>query len=107
VFEVGILQELISNQVYSEKPDFFGVDELERLHELLRQAIEEAARRYEHKYLAPSLLPFIIARMVHQVDPSFSETLVQAEFNKSALEFTEQLDRATRGRFTLSHVWKK
>jgi hypothetical protein len=101
------LQELISNQVYHEKLDFFGADELERLHELLRQAIEEAARRYEHKYLAPSLLPFIIARMVHLADPSFSETLVRAEFNKCAFEFTEPLDRATHGRFSLSYVWKR
>ena len=104
---VHILQETISNQTQGEKPDFCGAAELERLRELLKQAIDEAALRYEHKYLAPSLLPFIISYMVHQADSSFSETLVQAEFNKSALEFTEQLDRATRGRFTLSHVWKK
>jgi hypothetical protein len=104
---VQILQEITSNQVYGETPDFCEADELKRLRELLRRAIDEAALRYEHKYLAPSLLPYIIAYMVHQADPSFSETLVQAEFNKSALEFTEQLDRATRGRFTLSHVWKK
>lgn len=101
------MQEIISNQVYGEKPDFCEAAELERLRELLRQAIDEAALRYEHKYLAPSLLPFIIAHMVHQADPSFSETLVLDEFNKSALEFPDQLDRATRGRFTLSHVWKK
>jgi len=104
---VCILQEIISNQVYGETPDFCEAVELERLRELLRRAIDEAAKRYEHKYLAPSLLPFIIAHMVHQADPSFSETLVLDEFNKSALEFPEQLDRATRGRFTLSHVWKK
>jgi hypothetical protein len=104
---VQILQEITSNQVYGETPDFYEVDELKRLRELLRRAIDEAALRYEHKYLAPSLLPDIIIYMVHQADPSFSEKLVQAEFNKSALEFTEQLDRATRGRFTLSHVWKK
>ncbi|MGZ5502574.1 MAG: hypothetical protein ACXW1O_04445 [Halobacteriota archaeon] len=101
------MQEIISNQAYGEKPDFCKAAELERLRELLRQAIDEAALRYEHKYLAPSLLPFIIAHMVHQADPSFSETLVLDEFNKSALEFPDQLDRATRGRFTLSHVWKK
>lgn len=101
------MQEIISNQVYGETPDFCGAVELARLRELLRQAIDEAALRYEHKYLAPSLLPFIIAHMVHQADPSFSETLVLDEFNKSALEFPDQLDRATRGRFTLSHVWKK
>lgn len=101
------MQEIISNQVYGEAPDFCGAVELERLRELLRQAIDEAALRYEHKYLAPSLLPFIIAHMVHQANPSFSETLVLDEFNKSALEFPDQLDRATRGRFTLSHVWKK
>ena len=104
---VQILQEITSNQVYGETPDFYEVDELKRLRELLRRAIDEAALRYEHKYLAPSLLPDIIIYMVHQADPSFSEKLVQAEFNKSALEFTEQLDRATRGRFTLSHIWKK
>ncbi|MGZ4864639.1 MAG: hypothetical protein ACXV5H_08340 [Halobacteriota archaeon] len=101
------MQEITLNQVYSETPDFFEIDELKRLRELLSRAIDEAALRYEHKYLAPSLLPYVIAHMVHKADPSFSETLVQAEFNKSALEFTEQLDRATRGRFTLSHVWKK
>jgi hypothetical protein len=44
--------------------------------------------------------------MVHEDDPTFSEALVRAEFLKLALEFTEQLDRATRGRFSLSHVWK-
>jgi hypothetical protein len=104
---VQILQEITSNQVYGETPDFYEADELKRLRELLRRAIDEVALRYEHKYLAPSLLPEIIAYMVHLADPSFSETLAQAEFNKSALEFTEQLDRATRGRFTLSHVWKK
>jgi hypothetical protein len=100
------MEEIIPNQAYGEKIDLYGAAEQERLHELLRWAVDEAARRYEHKYLAPSLLPFIIARMVHHADPSFSEALVRAEFSKSALEFTEQLDRATRGRFSLSHVWK-
>jgi hypothetical protein len=98
--------ESTSSQAYGEKLEFYAAAEQERLHELLKWAVDEAARRYEHKYLAPSLLPFVIARLVHQADPSFSETLVRAEFGKSALEFTEQLDRATRGRFSLSHVWK-
>jgi hypothetical protein len=43
---------------------------------------------------------------VHDADPTFSEAFVRAEFLKLALEFTEQLDRATHGRFSLSHVWK-
>jgi len=101
------MQEIIPNQAYGEKLEFSKAAEQERLHELLQWAVDEAARRYEHKYLAPSLLPFVIARLVHQADPSFSEAHVRAEFSKSALEFTEQLDRATRGRFSLSHVWKK
>ncbi|MGA2884321.1 MAG: hypothetical protein WCG09_06605 [Halobacteriota archaeon] len=94
------------NQAYAETIDFGAVAQQERLRELLQRAVDEVARRYEHRYLEPSLVSFVLARMVHEADPTFSEALVRAEFLKSALEFTEQLDRATRGRFSLSHVLK-
>ena len=95
-----------SNEVYAETIDFGAEAEHERLRELLQRAVDEVARRYEHRYLEPSLVSFVLARMVHDADPIFSEAFVRAEFLKLALEFTEQLDRATRGRFSLSHVWK-
>ena len=94
------------NQTYAETIDFGVAAEHERLRELLRRAVNEVARRYEHRYLEPSLVSFVLARMVHDADPTFSEAFVRAEFLKLALEFTEQLDRATHGRFSLSHVWK-
>ena len=94
------------NQAYAETIDFGAAAQQERLRELLQRAVDEVARRYEHRYLEPSLVSFVLARMVHEADPTFSEALVRAEFLKSALEFSEQLDRATRGRFSLSHVWK-
>jgi hypothetical protein len=94
------------SQACTETESFNATAEQQRLHELLHWAVEEAARRYEHKYVVPSILPFVIARLVHQVDPSFSETAVRAEFLKLALEYVEQLDRATHGRFSLSYVWK-
>ena len=94
------------NQAYAEMIDFGAAAEQERLRELLQRAVDEVARRYEHRFLEPSLVSFVLARMVHEADPTFSEALVRAEFLKSALEFTEQLDRATRGRFSLSHVLK-
>ena len=95
-----------SNQVYAETMDFGAADGQEHLRGLLERAVDEVARKYEHRYLEPSLVSFVLARMVHEADPMLSEALVRAEFLKSALEFTEQLDRATRGRFSLSHVWK-
>ena len=67
---------------------------------------QSIARRYEDRRLEPSLVSFVLARMVNEADPTLSEALVRAEFLTSALEFTEQLDRARRGRFSLSHVWK-
>ena len=95
-----------SNEAYAETIDFGAAAEQERLRELLQRAVDDVARRYEHLYLEPSLVSFVLARMVHDADPAFSEAFVRAEFLKLALEFTEQLDRATRGRFSLSHVWK-
>ena len=89
-----------------EKESFSAANEQQRLRELLDLAVEEAARRCERKYVAPSIVPFIIARLVHQADPSFSESAVRAEFQKLAIKYIEQLDRATRGKFSLSHVWK-
>ncbi|MFZ0925558.1 MAG: hypothetical protein WCE82_07060 [Halobacteriota archaeon] len=94
------------NQVYAETIDFDAAAQQERLRELLQLAVDEVARRYERRYLEPSLVSFVLAHMVHEADPTFSEALVRGEFLKSALEFTEQLDQATRGRFSLSHVWK-
>jgi len=94
------------NQAYAKTIDFGAATEQRRLRELLQWAVEEVARRYEHRYLEPSLVSFVLARLVHEADPTFSEALVRAEFLNSALEFIEQLDRATRGRFSLSHVWK-
>jgi hypothetical protein len=103
---VLVMPSSTSNQAYAEMIEFRAAVEQERLRELLQQAIDEVARRYEHRYLQPSLVSFVLARMVHEADPAFSEALVRTEFLKSALEFTEQLDRATRGRFSLSYVWK-
>jgi hypothetical protein len=100
------MDTILLNQSDGETVSLYEADAQERLRELLQWAVDEAARRYEHRYLAPSIVPFILARMVHHADPSFSEALVRAEFSKSALEYVEQLDRATRGRFSLSHVWK-
>jgi hypothetical protein len=103
---VWVLRASALNQAYVETIHFSAAAEQERFRELLQLAVDEVARRYEHRYLEPSLVSFVLARMVHEADPAFSEALVRAEFLKSALEFTEQLDRATRGRFSLSHVWK-
>jgi hypothetical protein len=103
---VLVVRTSASNQVYAETIDFGAVAGQERLRELLQLAVDEVARRYEHRYLEPSLVSFVLARMVHEADPAFSEAFVRAEFLKLALDFTEQLDRATRGRFSLSHVWK-
>jgi hypothetical protein len=103
---VFLVRASASNQAYVETIHFAASAEQERLRELLQLAVDEVARRYEHRYLEPSLVSFVLARMVHEVDPTFSEPIVRAEFLKLALEFTEQLDRATRGRFSLSHVWK-
>jgi len=94
------------NQAYAGTIGFGAAAGHERLRELLQQAIDEVARRYEHRYLQPSLVSFVLARMVHEAAPAFSEALVRTEFLKFAVEFTEQLDRATHGRFSLSHVWK-
>jgi hypothetical protein len=103
---VLVMRASTLNQAYAETIDFGAAAEQERLRELLQQAVDQVARRYEHRYLEPSLVSFVLARTVHEADPRFSEALVRTEFFKSALEFTEQLDRATRGRFSLSHVWK-
>ncbi len=103
---VLVVRVSASNQAYAEMIDFGAVAGHERFRELLQLAVDEVARRYEHRYLEPSLVSFLLARMVHEADPAFSEAFVRAEFLKLALEFTEQLDRATRGRFSLSHVWK-
>jgi hypothetical protein len=103
---VLVVRASASNQVYAETIGFGAVAGQERLRELLQLAVDEVARRYEHRYLEPSLVSFVLARMVHEADPAFSEAFVRAEFLKLALDFTEQLDRATRGRFSLSHVWK-
>ncbi len=103
---VLVVRASVSNQVYAETVDLGAVAGQERLRELLQLAVDEVARRYEHRYLEPSLVSFVLARMVHEADPAFSEAFVRAEFLKLALDFTEQLDRATRGRFSLSHVWK-
>jgi len=100
------MRESTSNYAYAEKIDFGAAAEQERLRELLQLAVEEVARRYENRYLEPSLVSFVLARMVHDADPTFPESLVRAEFFKLALEFTDQLGRATHGRFSLSHVWK-
>lgn len=103
---VVVVRASASNEAYTETIDFGAAAEQELLRELLQRAVDEVARRYEHRYLEPSLVSFVLARMVHDADPTFSEAFVRAEFLKLALEFTEQLDRATRGRFSLSHVWK-
>ena len=95
-----------SNEAYAETIDFGAAAEQERLRELLQRAVDDVARRYEHRYLEPSLVSFVLARLVHEADPAFSEAFVRAEFLKLALDYTEHLDRATRGRFSLSHVWK-
>ncbi len=103
---VLVVRSSASNQACAEMINFGAAAEQERLRELLQLAVDEVARRYEHRYLEPSLVSFVLARMVHEADPAFSEASVRAEFLKLALDFTEQLDRATRGRFSLSHVWK-
>lgn len=100
------MEKSFVSQACIDTASFYRVDGQQRLHELLDWAVEEAARRYERKYVVPSIVPFIIARLVHEADPSFSESAVRAEFQKLAINYIEQLDRATRGRFSLSHVWK-
>jgi hypothetical protein len=89
-----------------EKEISYATNEQQRLHALLDWAVEEAVHRCERKYVAPSIVPFIIARLVHHADPSFSESAVRAEFQKLAIKYIEQLDTATRGKFSLSHGWK-
>jgi hypothetical protein len=100
------MEKSFVSQACSETGSSHRTDGQQSLHELLDWAVEEAARRYERKYVAPSIVPFIIARLVHEADPSFSESAVRAEFQKLAIKYIEPLDRATRGRFSLSHVWK-
>ena len=95
-----------SNQAYVETIHFSAAAEQERFRELLQLAVDEVARRYDTVPNSLALIPFLLARMAHEADPAFSEPFVRAEFLKLALDFTEQLDRATRGRFSLSHVWK-
>ena len=100
------MEKSFVSQACIDTGGFDGTDGQQRLHELLDWAVEEAARRYERKFVVPSIVPFVIARLVHDADPSFSESVVRAEFQKLAINYIERLDRATRGRFSLSHVWK-
>ncbi|MDD1721497.1 MAG: hypothetical protein LUP95_05880 [Euryarchaeota archaeon] len=73
---------------------------------LLRQAVDEVASKYGDRHLAPSVVFFIIVDLVRNYDPSFSETLIKMEFGKYAPDYSEQLDLVTRGRFSMSHIWK-
>jgi hypothetical protein len=83
-----------------------ATNEQQRLQALLDWAVEEAACRCKRKYVAPSIVLVIIACLVYQADPSFSESAVRAEFQKLAIKYIEQLDRATRDKFSLSQGWK-
>ncbi len=78
----------------------------EPLPDLLRRAVAEVAHKYEDRHLAPSVVFFIIVDLVRNYDPSFSETLIKTEFGKFAPDYSEQLDSVTRGRFSMSHIWK-
>ncbi len=78
----------------------------ERLPNLLRQAVDAVASAYGERHLAPSVAFFIIVNLVRDYDPSFSETLIKMEFGKCAPDYSEQLDLVTRGRFSMSHIWK-
>ncbi|MGZ4903491.1 MAG: hypothetical protein ACXVIG_01000 [Halobacteriota archaeon] len=78
----------------------------ERLPNLLRQAVDAVASKYVDRHLAPSVVFFIIVDLVHDYDPSFSEALIKVEFGKYAPDYSEQLDLVTRGRFSMSHIWK-
>ncbi len=83
-----------------------GIVSQEQLPNLLRQAVDEVASKYSERHLAPSVVFFIIVDLVRTYDPSFSETLIKMEFGKYAPDFSEQLDLVTRGRFSMSHIWK-
>jgi len=87
---------LVNNEAIPQEP----------LPSLLRRAVDEVAHKYEHRHLAPSVVFFIIVDLVHNYDPSFSETLIKTEFGKYAPDYSEQLDLVTRGRFSMSHIWK-
>ncbi len=78
----------------------------EPLPDLLRRTVDEVAHKYEDRHLAPSVVFFIIVDLVRNYDSSYSETLVKMEFSKYAPDYSEQLDSVTRGRFSMSHIWK-
>ncbi len=78
----------------------------ERLPNLLKQVVDEVTTKYHNRHLAPSVIFFIILDLVRYYDPSFSDALVKMEFGKYAPEYFEQLDLITRGRFSMSHIWK-
>ncbi len=78
----------------------------ERLPNLLRQVVDEVATKYINRHLAPSVIFFVILDLVRYYDPSFSEALIKMEFGKYASDYFEQLDLVTRGRFSMSHIWK-
>ncbi len=78
----------------------------ERLPNLLSQAVNEVTTKYVNRHLAPSVIFFIILDLVRYYDPSCSETLIKTEFGKYAPDYFEQLDLVTRGRFSMSHIWK-
>ncbi len=78
----------------------------EQLPSLLQQAVDEVTNAYVNRHLTPSVVFFIIVGLVHDYDPSLSETLIKMEFGKNAPDFFEQLDLVTGGRFSMSHIWK-
>ncbi len=90
----------------SSAPTHSEIASQERLPNLLRQAVDEVASKYVDRHLAPSVVFFIIVDLVHGYEPSFSEALIKVEFGKYAPDYSEQLDLVTRGRFSMSHIWK-